>query len=116
MLKLLVDEHIARRLVRGLLLKEPGLDIVRLQDVGLRTALDRDILEWAGREGRVFVTFDVKTVPAAAYQRAAEGKPTPGVFAITESTPIGLAIEQLLVLAIASMPDEWEGQVVYIPL
>ncbi|HYP41962.1 MAG TPA: hypothetical protein VEX13_16510 [Chloroflexia bacterium] len=40
----------------------------------------------------------------------------PGVFAITESTPIGVAIEELLVLAIVSLPNEWEGQVLYLPL
>ncbi len=116
MLKLLVDEHIARRLVQGLLRKEPQLDVVRLQDVGLRTALDPDILEWAAHEGRVLITFDVKTVPAAAYERVAESKPMPGVFAITGAMPLGFVIEELLVLAIASLPDEWEGQVIYIPL
>lgn len=116
MLKLLVDEHIARKLVQGLLRKEPRLDVVRVQEVGLRRALDPDILEWAASEGRVLVTFDVKTVPAAAYSRAAEGQHMPGVFAITESTPLGVVIEQLLVLAIVSLPNEWEGQVVYLPL
>ena len=116
MLKLLVDVQIARALVKGMLLEEPGLDVVTVQDVGLRTALDPDILEWAAREGRVLVTFDVKTIPAAAYKRVTEGKPMPGVFAITEGTPLSLAIDNLVDLVQLSLPDEWEGRVEYLPL
>ena len=112
----MIDVHIAKRLVRGLLLREPALDVVRVEEVGLRTALDPAILEWAAGEGRLLVTFDVKTVPAAAYERVAEGKSMPGVFVVAESTPIGVAIDQLLTYAIASAPGEWEGQVIYIPM
>jgi predicted nuclease of predicted toxin-antitoxin system len=50
MLKLLMDEHIDKSLVRGLLRKEPKLDIVRMQDVGLRTKDDERLLAWAARK------------------------------------------------------------------
>lgn len=51
MIKLLTDEHISKRLVRGLLLREPELDVLRMQDVGLRTEDDDIILAWAAQEG-----------------------------------------------------------------
>jgi hypothetical protein len=35
-MKLLVDENFHRAIVRGLLRQLPGLDLVRVQDVGLR--------------------------------------------------------------------------------
>ncbi len=116
MLALLADEHVPRQLIRGLLRKEPELDIVRAQDIGLRSVPDPELLEWAAQEGRVLITFDVNTVLDAAYQRIGQGQAMPGVFAITWRTSLGQNIEDLLALAIASLPNEWEGQVVYLPL
>ena len=78
MVKLLTDEHVDTRLIRGLLRREPGLDIMRVQDVGLRTKEDAAILAWAAQEGRVLITYDVSTLLDAAYERVARGKPMPG--------------------------------------
>jgi predicted nuclease of predicted toxin-antitoxin system len=116
MLKLLVDEHISRFIVRGLLRRERELDIVRVQDVGLRTKDDQEILAWAAQEGRVLITYDVSTIPNAAYKRVMEGLPMPGVIAIRSDVTIGRAIEDLFVVIGASFPDEWEGRVLRLPL
>lgn len=40
----------------------------------------------------------------------------PGVFEVSRDVPIGIAIEDILLLAECSMDDEWEGQVRYLPL
>jgi predicted nuclease of predicted toxin-antitoxin system len=45
MIKWLTDEDFDNRILRGLLLQFPGLDIVRVQDVGLAEASDPQILE-----------------------------------------------------------------------
>jgi hypothetical protein len=84
--------------------------------VGLRSQPDSTLLAWAAQENRVMVTYDVNTVPDAAYQRIEEGQPMPGVFAIPWSVSLGRAIEDLLILALASEAGEWEGQVLYLPL
>jgi hypothetical protein len=47
MLRLAADENFNNDIVRGLLRREPGLDIVRIQDVGLSGADDPTVLEWA---------------------------------------------------------------------
>jgi hypothetical protein len=62
------------------------------------------------------VNYDVATMPDAAYRRVAEGLPMPGVFAVPWSASIGQVIEDLLLLAEASVPGEWEGQIIYLPL
>ena len=49
-------------IVRGLLRRNPNLDIVRVQDVGLRGEEDLVILEWAANEGRVILTHDAETM------------------------------------------------------
>lgn len=116
MLKLPADEHIPRQLIRSLIRREPELDIVQAQAVGLRNAPDPQLLAWAAQEERVLITLDVNTVPEAAYQRVVQGEPMPGVFAPPWEVPLGRVIEDLLVLAVASLPSEWEGQVIYLPL
>lgn len=50
MLRLAADADLDGRLVRGLLRREPTIDIVRVQDVGMRTASDPEILAWAASE------------------------------------------------------------------
>ncbi len=40
----------------------------------------------------------------------------PGVFEVNRDVPIGVAIDEVLLLAECSLPGEWEGQVRYLPL
>jgi hypothetical protein len=40
----------------------------------------------------------------------------PGVFEVSRAVPIGTAIDDLLLLAELSLPNEWEGRVIYLPL
>jgi predicted nuclease of predicted toxin-antitoxin system len=80
--RLVADEHIARSLVAGLRRHAQDVDIVRVQDVGLRTLDDATILQWAADDGRALVTQDIRTVPDFAHQRVAAGLPMPGVFVL----------------------------------
>ena len=116
MLRLLTDEDFNGRIVRGLRRRVPELDLVRVQDTVVSEAPDPEVLEWAATEDRVLLTHDVSTMTAFAYQRVREGKPLPGVVEVPQSMPIGQAIEDILLLAGASVPGEYEGQVVYLPL
>jgi hypothetical protein len=102
--------------VRGVLRRQANLDFVRVQDVGLSGADDPTILEWAAQENRVILTHDVTTMTRHAYERVAAGKRLPGVFEVSRSVPIGVAIDEILILALCSLEGEWEGQVRYLPL
>ena len=77
MLRLAADENFNNDIVRGLLRREPGLDIVRIQDVGLSGADDPTVLEWAAQEGRVLLTHDVTTITRHAYERVKAGQSMP---------------------------------------
>lgn len=116
MLRLITDENFDNRILRGLKNRNPDLDIVRVQDVGLAGVDDPGVLQWAAQEKRVLVSHDVTTITHYAYQRILRGKPMPGVFAIRTSVPIAQAIEDLLLLVECSQEGEWEGQIRYIPL
>ena len=53
MLRLLTDEDFDGDITRGLLRQNPGLDLVRVLDIGLGGSPDLVVLEWASRESRI---------------------------------------------------------------
>ena len=116
MLQLAADENFNNDIVRGLKRRDPLLDIVRIQDAGLSGATDPELLAWAAREGRALLTHDVSTLTRFAYERVKAGLPMLGVFEVSRAVPMGSAIEDILLLANLSLPGEWEGQIIYLPL
>jgi predicted nuclease of predicted toxin-antitoxin system len=66
MLRFLADENFDGRITAGLLQREPSLDLVRVQDVGLSGIDDPAILAWAAAEERLLLTHDRKTIPGFA--------------------------------------------------
>lgn len=116
MLHLVSDENFNGAIVRGMFRRQPGLELVRVQDVGLMQTPDPDILEWAASQGRVLLSHDVSTVPPAAYQRIADGKPMAGVFIVPDRMPVGQAIDEILFLSVNVEPGEWKDQVLFLPL
>ncbi len=115
-IRFLADENFDRAIVKGIQRRAPALDIVTVQDVGLRTLEDPTVLAWAADEGRILLTHDLTTMKDHAYARVEAGQPMPGVFEIRESLARGLVIEELLLIAGAGAPDEWQGTVHYLPL
>ena len=116
MLKLAADEDFNNRIIRGSFRRAPELDLLRVQEAGLRSRDDASILEWAANEGRVLLTHDVTTMRAHAYARISAGLALPGVFEVSQDLSIGGAIEEIWILAECSLDGEWEGQVRFLPL
>src|SRR5262245_12556223 len=116
MLKFTADENFNNDIVRGVRRRNPAVDIVRIQDAGMSGADDPTILEWTAHAGRVLLTHDVSTMTRHVYERVSGGKPMPGVFEVGRHVPIGVAIDEIQILAECSLDGEWEGQVRYLPL
>jgi hypothetical protein len=117
MLRFLADENFNGRIVRGLLRRIPQLDLVRAQDLEiLYQATDPVLLQWAADEQRVVVSHDISTMAYHAYERVRGWQPMPGLFEVHPDLPVGQAIEDLFLIATASLPGEWEGQVRFLPL
>ncbi len=115
MIRLAADENFSGHILAGLLRKAPGLDIVRVQDAQPGQS-DDVVLEWAATEGRVLLTHDVSTISTFAYERVRSGLPMPGVIEAPLKLPIGMVIEELLLLVFCSLPRELENRVVHLPL
>ncbi|MCW5552408.1 MAG: DUF5615 family PIN-like protein [Verrucomicrobiae bacterium] len=116
MLPLATDENFNNDILRGVLRRCPGADIVRVQDAGLSGADDLAVLAWVATEGRVLLTHDAATITHFALERVRLNQPMPGVFEVNREVPIRIAIEDIILIATASRPGEWEGQVRYLPL
>src|SRR5437867_9815432 len=116
MLRLLADENFNGEIVRGLLLRRPELDLVRVQDVGLRGADDPQILNWAGEQNRIVLTHDRATMPHHCYARLGAGGLMPGLFVVNDRLRVGEAIAEVLLLDEYTEQAEWTGLVVYLPL
>lgn len=116
MLRLLADENFSGDIVRGLMLRQSDLDIVRVQDVGLAGADDVDVLAWAAENDRIVLTHDRATMSDCAYDRVAAGKGMVGVFILNDRFPIGQAIEEILLMVACSEQGEWHGRAVHVPL
>jgi hypothetical protein len=114
-MKFLVDENFDNTIVRGLLRRKSGLDVVRVQDVGLAGADDPAVLEWAAQAGRILLTHDVATITRYAYERLADSLRMSGVIEVAWDTPIGKIIDDLLLIEDCGVEGEFEGQIVYLP-
>ncbi len=99
-----------------MLRRQTGLDFKTVISAGLEGADDMAVLEWAAKENRILLSHDVNTLTAFAYERIERRILMPGIFEIPLWLPVGLAIQDLLLIANCSLEGEWEGQVNYFPL
>ncbi|MEX2170553.1 MAG: DUF5615 family PIN-like protein [Pirellulales bacterium] len=115
MIRFFADEDFNGRIVRGLLRRKRELDLVRVQSVGLAGAGDEIILQWAEETGRVVISHDTRTMPRHFRDRLAAGLHVPGVFIVDDFASIGACIDDLVLVAECSDPDEWRDQIFYLP-
>jgi hypothetical protein len=115
MLRLISDEDVHDDIIRGLRRREPTLDIVRALDVGLDHTPDPIILAWAASQDRVLVTGDLNTMVGFAWAKVQSGDPMPGVLALLENAGVGRVIDDILLVALSSEPEDIKDQVVFIP-
>jgi len=113
---LLADENFNGEIVRGILRRQPDLAVSRVQDLGLRGAADEDLLAYAEQNHLILVSHDFATLAELAYQRVGRGERMSGVFLLSDDLPVGIAIQELLLLTNCSAAEEWDGLVVYLPL
>lgn len=116
MLRFISDENFNGDIVRGLFLRQPDLDLLRVQDVGLGTVDDPTILSWAARNNTILLTHDRATMPDFAYERLIWEELMIGLFVINDRMVVRQAIDELLLIVECSEILEWQGTVLYFPL
>jgi predicted nuclease of predicted toxin-antitoxin system len=89
---------------------------IRVHEVGLRTARDPVILEWAAVENRIVISQDRSSMIGCARARVAAGLPMPGLFVLRPRTTVAQAIDALLLIDSCSQQDEWQNRIEFLPL
>ena len=114
-MRFLADEDFDNRIFRGLLRRLPHLDLVRVQDTQVASGDDPMVLQWAATENRVVLTHDVNTMTYYFKQRIDKGLVSPGLLFVPQTLPIGLAIDELVLVAEYSHEGEYRNQMRFIP-
>jgi predicted nuclease of predicted toxin-antitoxin system len=114
-LRFVLDEHVDPAVVDAVHALEPTVDVVRVQDVGLRTQPDPTLIACAARNDRLIVTNDQALV-GFVYARLATGTPFPGVVVYSNRSSIGQLAEDIVLVAVTHTPEQAENQVFYSPL
>lgn len=116
MLRLLIDENIDHRILRGLKLRLPSLDFVLVKDIGLEGAPDIEMLLWAAQSNRIILTHDVKTMTRDAKQLVKSGQQMAGVIVVPERFSVGTAVKNLVVLLETSSDAGARDRIMNLPL
>ena len=113
-MKFVFDEHIDRRIARGLQ-RLQVVDIV-LAGQELTGMSDSDLIEWSTQQQRLLVTANVNTLIGFAYERIKAGVHTEGIFVLRHTASIADVVKALELILIGSDTSEWANLIVFIPL
>lgn len=111
-IKFLADENLRQAIVLGLRRREPSVSFLRSFQAG---ADDLALLQIAANEGRILVSHDVRTMPRHFGQFIA-GQSSPGLILVPQKLELRTAIEELLIIWLASQAEEWVNRICYLPL
>jgi hypothetical protein len=86
------------------------------RQVELDRARDDRVLEWAAEKGAVVLTHDRNTLIGHAHRRVRAGLRMAGVAVVDGHASEAVVASDIVLLAVATTQEEWEGQVIYLPL
>ena len=109
------DADLNAEIVAGVLRREPGIDFQMADEANLRRLRDPEVLALAAQESRIVVTHDRRTMPRHFADFILHHS-SPGVFIIAQTVSVRMAIEELLLVWVASESAEWRNLIVELPL
>lgn len=116
MLRLLIDENVDHRLLRGLESRLPQLDYVLVKQIGMSGFTDLELLRWAAQENRIIVTHDKKTMIPDAQHCVRIGESMAGIIFVPKQMAIGRAISDLEIAVECLSQTEIRDRIEYLPL
>jgi predicted nuclease of predicted toxin-antitoxin system len=116
MLRLLIDENIDQRIIRGLKLRLPHLDYLLVQKIRMSGIPDTELLRWAAQENRIIVTHDKNTMIPHAEHFLRIGESMAGVIFVPNEMAIGRPISDLEMMVECYSETELKDRIEYLPL
>ena len=115
-IRFLADADLNRAIVTGVREREPALDFITATEADLERMGDPDVLEFAANQGRILVSHDTSTMPLHFSARLRSGgTKSRRVFLARQRASVGQIIDTFLLVWSGSSPEDWAGQVHYLP-
>ncbi len=114
-IQFLADEDLRRAIVLGLRRREPSANFMQAYEAGTAGKDDPTVLQIAAELNRILVSHDVRTMPRH-FRHFIARQNSPGVILIPQKLPLSTAIEQLVMIWLASEAEEWVNQIRFLPL
>ena len=114
--RFLADADLNKAIVSGVLRREPSIDFLSACVAGLRAMTDAEVLALAAEHQRILVSHDVGTMPAQFRAFREAGNHSPGLFLIPQTLDVGTAIDELLLIWLASEASDWHDRLEWLPL
>jgi Domain of unknown function (DUF5615) len=117
-LKFLLDENVAPLYQTQLRQRKPDLVVWVVGDPGTppKSTLDPEILCWCEEYDFVLVTNNRKSMPVHLTDHIAQGRHVPGILILNSDLSIGQILDELILIAEASFEEEYQDQIVHLPL
>ena len=115
-LRFLADEDLRGTIVRAIRRLEPSIDITTVNEEGIAGAKDPEVLDYCWQNRWLLLSHDVNTMKSLAEKRVAQRSGLHGLFLIPQDRPIREVADNVVLLWSASEFEEWNDQVVYLPL
>lgn len=95
--------------------REPAIDCRSAVAANLHHRPDREVIAIAAADGRLLLTHDHRTMPAAFADHLRDHEST-GVLIVPQHLPIDTVAEDLVLIWALSDPGEWRNRIAWLPL
>lgn len=114
----LLDEHVPPFIQTQLAQMAPDLCVYTIDDgsAPVRGTLDPEILIWIETHGCMLVTNNRASMPGHLEDHLALGRHVPGIVQLPRRMNIGAILDDLWLIWAAARPDEFQDQIVHLPL
>ena len=114
----LVDENATPALANQLRRRQPNMNVLTIGDdtAPPKGTLDPNILLWLEEHDYSLVTRNRKSMPSHLQEHVTQGHHIPGIFILRPKASLGEVLDDLLLIWEVATPDEYQDQLVYIPL
>ena len=115
MVRFQADADLNQVIVAALVRKSPAVDFRAAAVSSLEGLSDTQVLALAAAEKRVLVTHDAKTMPRH-FGEFIQSQASPGVIVVPQHLAVGAVVDELLLIAMATSPEDWTNRICYLPL
>ena len=109
------DTDLNEDILAGVQRRAPEIDFQTASEAELENLSDLEVLALAALEGRILVTHDRRTMPTH-FGKFVENNKSPGLIVISQKTDILSAIEELILIWMASEAEEYVNSILTIPM